>query len=90
MGLRSKRPKRNRVAAYWLERLLVGCPIRAGTMNFVADILSDERKIRFLTIGDNFSRLCLTIQVGKSLKGKDVAAVITHLQQEPGMVPKRI
>ncbi len=33
-------------------------------MDFVADRLFDGRKIRTLTIADNFSRQCLAIQVG--------------------------
>ncbi|GGF29012.1 hypothetical protein GCM10011383_45920 [Hymenobacter cavernae] len=59
-------------------------------MDFVVDNLFDGRKIRALTIVDNFSRQCLAIHVGQSLKGEDVVAVMTRLQQELGLVPERI
>jgi putative transposase len=59
-------------------------------MDFVADNLFDGRRIRALTIVDNFSRQCLAIHVGQSLKGEDVVAVMTRLQQALGVVPTRI
>jgi putative transposase len=59
-------------------------------MGFVADNLFDGRKIRALTLVDNFSRQCGTIHVGQSLKGEAVAAVMTRLQQALGGVPNRI
>ena len=59
-------------------------------MDFVADNLFDGRKIRALTIVDNFSRQCLAIHVGQSLKGEDVVAVMQRLHQQLGLVPKRI
>jgi putative transposase len=59
-------------------------------MNFVADNLFDGRKIRALTIVDNFSRQCGTIHVGQSLKGEDVVAIMTRLQHDLGVVPVRI
>jgi putative transposase len=59
-------------------------------MDFVADNRFDWRKIRALTIVDNFSRQCLAIHVGQSLKGEDVVAVMQRLHQELGLVPERI
>lgn len=59
-------------------------------MDFVADNLYDGRKIRALTIVDNYRRQCLAIHVGQLLKGEDVVAVMTHLQQRLGLVPERI
>lgn len=90
LNLRSKRPKRNRAAAHRLERLPMGRPHQCWSMDLVADNLFDGRKIRALTIVDNFSRQCLAIHVGQSLKGEDVVAVMTRLHQEPGLVPERI
>jgi len=90
LHLRSKRPKRSRAAAHRLERLPTGRPHQCWSLDFVADNLFDGRKIRALTIVDNFSRQCLAIQVGQSLKGEDVVAVMTRLQQELGVVPERI
>ena len=45
--------------------------VRRSGMDFVADQLFDGRKIRALTIVDNFSRQCVAIHVGQSLKGED-------------------
>ena len=59
-------------------------------MDFVADNLFDRRKIQALTIVNTFSRQCLAIHIGQSLKGEDVVAVVTRLQQALGLVPKRI
>ena len=76
LNLRSKRPRRNRAAAHRLERLPLGQLHQSWSMDFVADNLFDGRKIRALTIVDNFSRQCLAIHVGQSLKGEDVVAVM--------------
>jgi putative transposase len=59
-------------------------------MDFVSDALFDGRKFRALTIVDNYSRQCLAIQVGQSLKGGDVVEVLQQLKKEHGIVPKRI
>ena len=90
LHLRSKRPKRSRPAAHRPERLPLGRLHQGWRMDFVADNRFDGRKIRSLTIVDNYSRQCLAIHVGQSLKGEDVVAVMTRLQQEPGRVPGRI
>jgi putative transposase len=59
-------------------------------MDFVSDALFDGRKFRSLTIVDNYSRQCLAIRVGKSLRGTDVVTVLKQLKREQGIVPKRI
>jgi putative transposase len=59
-------------------------------MDFVADQLFDGRKIRALTIVDNYSRQCIAIQVGQSLKAEDVVAVMNHLKSVDLTVPQRI
>lgn len=90
LNLRSKRPKRSRAAAHRLERLPMCRFHQCWSMDFVADALFDGRKIRALTIVDNFSRQCLAIPVGQSLKGEDVVAVMQRLHRELGVVPERI
>ena len=62
----------------------------AARMDFVADALFDGRKIRALTLVDNYSRRCLAIYVGQSLKGTDVVAVLEELRVLHAVVPKRI
>lgn len=64
--------------------------VRRRGMDFVADPLFDGRKIRALTIVDNYSRQCVAIQVGHSLKGEDVVAVMNQLKVIHLAVPQRI
>ncbi|GAB3989440.1 hypothetical protein GCM10028807_14350 [Spirosoma daeguense] len=59
-------------------------------MDFVADQLFDGRKIRALTVVDNYSRQCLAIHVGQSLKGDDVVTVMNHLKIVDLAIPQRI
>lgn len=59
-------------------------------MDFVADQLFDGRKIRALTVVDNFSRQCVAIHVGQSLKGEDVVGVMNRLRVQHNRVPERI
>jgi putative transposase len=89
LNLRSKRPRRNRAAAHRLERLPLGRLHQSWSMEFVADNFFDGRKTRALMIVNNFSRQCLAIHVGQSLKGEDVVAVMQRLHQQLGLVPER-
>jgi putative transposase len=59
------------------------------SMDFVADQLFDGRKFRALTVVDNYSRKCLSIHAGQSLKGDDVVAEMDRIKQEQSL-PKRI
>lgn len=54
-------------------------PDQVRSMDFVADSLFNGRRIRALTIVDNFSRECLAIAVGQSLKGTDVVETLTRI-----------
>jgi putative transposase len=58
-------------------------------MDFVADQLSDGRKIRTLTIVDLFTRECLGIEVGFSLRAEHVVAAMNRLKYDRGL-PERI
>ncbi|WP_460945752.1 IS3 family transposase [Spirosoma daeguense] len=90
LHLRSKRPRRNRAAAHRLERPQLSNVHQCWSMDFVADQLFDGRKIRALTIVDNYSRQCVAIHVGQSLKGDDVVAVMNQLKLVNLSVPGRI
>ena len=59
-------------------------------MDFVMDALFDGRRFRALTIVDNYSRECLEIEVGESLKGEDVVRVMERVKLLKGIVPNRI
>ena len=59
-------------------------------MDFVADQLFDGRKFRALTLVDNFSRQCLAIRVGQSIRGIDVARIMEELWVTHKVLPERI
>lgn len=90
LNLRSKRPRRSRAAAMRLERPVHLQLYQCWSMDFVSDALFDGRKFRTLTIVDNYSRECLSIQVGQSLKGTDVVQALEYLKYEKGLVPQRM
>lgn len=90
LNLRSRRPRRNRTAAHRLDRPELSTIHQCWSMDFVADQLFDGRTIRALTVVDNYSRQCVAIHVGQSLKGKDVVAVMNQLKVIHLAVPERI
>jgi transposase InsO family protein len=49
------------------------------SMDFVADALFDGRRLRTLTIVDNYTRECLAIEVDGSLRGEYVVAPLSRL-----------
>ena len=59
-------------------------------MDFVADQLFDGRRFRALTVVDNYSRKCLAIHAGQSIKGTDVTEIMEGLRQRYGQTPDRI
>ncbi len=56
----------------------------------MSDNLFNGRRFRVLTVVDNFSRECLAIHAGKSLKGEDVVAVMEALRLLSKRQPVRI
>jgi len=89
LNLRAKRPRRRKAAADRLDRPVLTAPTQSWSMDFVSDALFDGRRFRSLTVVDNFSRECLAIVVGQSLRGEDVVATLERLRQERG-TPRRI
>lgn len=49
-------------------------------MDFVADGLFNGKRIRALTVVDNFSRECLAIAVDHGLRSDDVVATMEHIK----------
>ncbi len=90
LNLRSKRPRRSKAAAHRLERPALSTNHECWSMDFVADQLFDGRKLRCLTIVDNYSRQCPGILVGHSLKGEDVVAALESIRRSTQVLPKRI
>jgi transposase InsO family protein len=59
------------------------------TYDFMSDQTEDGRSLKFLTVLDEFTRESLTVEVGRSIKSKDVILVLEYLFTVRG-VPKFI
>lgn len=91
LNLRSKRPKRHRSAANRKPTEGNASSLHeCWSMDFVSDQLYDGTRFRALTIVDNYSRKCLAIYAGKSLKGSDVVQVMENVTFENKQTPQRI
>ena len=90
LNLRHKRPRRRVAAAHRLKRPEVSSIDKCWSMDFVADNLFNGRRIRALTVVDNFSRECLAIYVDQGIKGKNVVQVMERLRLFVGRCPERI
>jgi putative transposase len=76
-----KQPKRGRL---WFNdgsciRSRAAYPRHVWSYDFVADRTQDGRAFRMLNIIDEYTRECLAIRVGRSLKTEDVQATLTEL-----------
>ncbi len=89
LQLRSKLPKRRKMAVTRRERYVPRRTNQAWSMDFVSDQLTNGQRFRALTIVDVFSREALAIQVGKQLRGENVVEVCNALVAQRG-APKRV
>ncbi|SVU79452.1 IS3 family element, transposase orfB [Klebsiella pneumoniae] len=80
LNLRKKRPRRHVSAAHRQQRPVLSGVDQCWSMDFVSDNLFNGRRFRALTVVDNFSRECVAIHAGKSLKGEDVVGVMERLR----------
>ncbi len=76
-------------AAHRVERPAAGALNECWSMDFVCDSLFNGRRFRALTIVDNFSRECLAIEAGVTIRGEDVVEIVDRLVLERD-VPDRI
>jgi putative transposase len=89
LQMRYKSPKRRIRAQLRGDRSTAERPNQCWSMYFMADQLFDGRRIRLLTIVDNFSRISPLIGVGFSYKGHDVVASLERACGRYGK-PERI
>jgi putative transposase len=85
LSLRLKRPRRNKAAQLRQPKQLAHAINEIWSMDFVADNLFDGRKLRMLTVVDLYTRECLAIDVGQSLKGEDVVRVLNGITERRGL-----
>ncbi len=90
LNLRRKRTRRRVSAACRETRPEVYNIDQVWSMDFVADSLFNGRRIRALTIVDNFSRECLAIHVDHSISADKVVSVMQALKRFTGRIPERI
>lgn len=89
LQLRSKLPKRRKMAVTRRERFEPRRPNEAWSMDFVADQLANGQRFRALTIMDVFSREALAIKVDQRLRGEHVVEACNRLVAQR-RAPKRI
>lgn len=64
-------------------------PDEVWAMGFMSERLLDGRQFRIFTLIDTYTRECLALKVGQSLKGTDVVEVLDNLlktRNAPGMI----
>lgn len=71
-GLRAPRPTPERPNQRW-------------SMDFVNDFTAEGRRLKILTVVDDFTRYCAGIEVDTSIPGARVAQVLEQLAQEHGL-----
>jgi putative transposase len=89
LSLRRKRPRRHASAAQRVERIEAGAANECWSMDFVSDALYDGRRLRALTVVDNYTRECLAIEVDQGIGGGQVAGVLGRIAMER-QTPKTI
>jgi putative transposase len=90
LNLRTKRNRRSRSGAHRMDRPAIQSINQVWSMDFMSDQLFDGKRFRALTVVDNYSRKCHAIEVGQSLRGMDVVAVMNQIKKDQGILPKRI
>jgi putative transposase len=88
LGIRVKRRKKLASVSRVLAPPAVQ-PLERWSLDFLSDSLANCRRFRVLTIVDNVSRLSPAIEVGVSVTGERVVAVLERLRQTTG-TPARI
>jgi hypothetical protein len=74
-----RRCKRSRPADGWRELLRAEYPHHVWAIDFQFNKTMDGRRLKFLNIVDEYSRLCLAIRVGRRCKAVDVIDTIEEL-----------
>jgi putative transposase len=87
LGIRVKRRKKLASASRLLPSPATK-PLERWSLDFLTDGLADGRRFRVLTIVDTVSRVSSAIEVGHSLTGERVVAVLERLKRTAG-TPER-
>ena len=82
LALRSKRPRRRKMAVHREARFVPKRPNEAWSLDFIHDQLSGGSKFRALTVVDIYSREGLAIELGQRLRGEHVVEVLNRLVRQ--------
>ena len=84
-GLKVRVKRRKKLASHARVRPPAAARVNERwSMDFVADSLSDGRRIRVLTIIDSFTRECLALTVAKSLPSQSVTETLNRVIKHRG------
>jgi putative transposase len=89
LSLRRKRPRRHSSGAWRVGRIEAGAANECWSMDFVSDALYDGRRLRVLTVVDDYTRECLAIEVDQGIGGEKVGGVLGRITMER-RIPKTI
>lgn len=88
LALRPRSVRRHKAVVTRRESLRLTRPNQIWSLDFVADQLADERRFPALTVLDLFTRECLAIEAGQSLRGEHVVAVLNQIERVRGTPTK--
>ena len=89
LSIRTLVPRRRKACRIRQARPPVERINECWSMDFMADELFDGRRLRLLTIVDNFTRESLAIEANQRITGRDVARTLTRLGTQRAL-PKSI
>ncbi len=79
LSLHMHRPCRNKSAQRRQPQTTAVAINDVWSMDFVMDQLYDGRRLRALTVVDNYTRECLAIEIGQNLRGEDVVRTLDDI-----------
>ena len=85
LNLRTKQRRKRPGAALRIPRQQARGLNDTWSMDFAADSLFNGSRFRVLTVVDNYSRECIAAEVGQSLRGEHVVAVLNRLKAVRGL-----
>lgn len=84
LGLPKKRPKRKRAAAAEVNRVRAEKADHIWTYDFVFDRVGGGRRLKMLTLVDEYTRECLAVEVALSMTSADVRRVLEAVCRKKG------
>jgi putative transposase len=60
-------------------------PNQRWSMDFVSDFTAEGRRLKILTVVDDFTRYCMAVEVDTSIRGARVVQVLEQLSEEHGL-----